>query len=250
MESPKPEGAAPTWVRVIVPLRVPSRVTESAAAPFQRAGLRVDIQSVDEGGPTTLECAYNVARVEREVVDKVMAAQDEGVDAVVTDCMRDVAIATAREMVDIPVLGPAETSMHLAAMLGRRFSVLVTLPRSIEVVEDQVMWHGLTHSFASARAIGIGVETLHDDVDLLVKRLTDESVAAITDDGAHVIILGCTAMDGIGRMVGDGIAAAGHPGIPVIEPLSATIRVAQLLSELGLSQSRLTYPDSTGYLTA
>ncbi|MFC0531585.1 aspartate/glutamate racemase family protein [Phytohabitans kaempferiae] len=238
--------SARTNVHVIVPLHSGNRTSDTA--PFERDDLAVDIVHINENGPTTLECAYNVARVEQEVVDLAMAAERAGADAVVTDCMRDVAIATAREMVSIPVLGPAQTSMHLAAMLGRRFSVLVTLPRSIEVVEDQVMLHGLKDSFASARAVNIGVEHLHDDDELLVKRLTEEAKAAVVEDGAHVVILGCTAMDGIGRKVRDGLAALGHPGIPVIEPLQATIRMGQILHELGLSHSRRTYPDATSYL--
>lgn len=240
--------AEPTTVRVVVPLRTIHRESDHDTSALERDGLKVDVKVIDPGGPTTLECAYNVARAEREVVDKIMDAARDGVSAVVTDCMRDVAIATAREMVDIPVLGPGQTSMHLAAILSRRFSVLVTLPRSIQVVEDQVMLHGLGHSFASARAIGIGVESLHDDVDVLVKRLIEESLAAIEEDGAHSIILGCTAMDGIGALVRQGLADQGYDGIPVIEPLVATVRLAQVFAELGLTHSRLTYPDAREYL--
>src|SRR5687767_2566419 len=48
-------------------------------------------------------------------------AQDSGYDAVCVDTMSDSGVNALRSMLDIPVIGPAKASFHLALMLGHQF---------------------------------------------------------------------------------------------------------------------------------
>ena len=57
-------------------------------------------------------------------------------DAVVIDCMGDPALGAAREATSIPVLGPAQTSMHLAALLAHSFSIVTVLDSVVPLLED------------------------------------------------------------------------------------------------------------------
>ncbi|BCB84220.1 aspartate/glutamate racemase family protein [Phytohabitans suffuscus] len=234
-----------TRVRIVVPLR--STWDGDATVISSTGGLRLEVDRM-AGVPQSLEAAYDVARVERQVVDRVVAARDEGVDAVVVRCMRDVGVRAAREIVGIPVVGPAQATFQVACMLGRRFSVLVTLPRSIEVVEDQIRKWGLRHRFASARALDVPVQQLHDDEELLLDRMGEQAQAAVEHDGAHVVVLGCTAMQGAGAAVERRLARAGQAGVPVIEPLSLSVRLAGVLAQLGLSGSSRTHPAAAEFI--
>ena len=47
---------------------------------------------------------------------KVRAAEAEGMDAVIIDCMADPGLDPARELASIPIIGPAQAAMHLAAL--------------------------------------------------------------------------------------------------------------------------------------
>lgn len=70
----------------------------------------------------------------------------------------------------------------------------------------------------------------------------DESSAAVAEDGAHVVILGCTGMLGLADSLAGELAPQGHPDVPVLDPVPVTVRVAEALADLGLSQSGRTYP--------
>lgn len=191
--------------------------------------------------------SYEAAGIELEIADRVIRARDEGVAAVVTWAMRDVGMTAAREVVDIPVVGPGLASMRVAAMLGRRFSVLVSSPGDIQAAENQVARYGLRDRFASARAIQGGARNGDDRSEVLAEALT-EAVAAIEHDRAHVLILGCPSMRGLAGRLRDRLAAAGYPGVPVVEPLPVAKRLAGIFAELGLIHSRRTYPSADEFI--
>mgnify|MGYP003320815669 CR=1 FL=1 len=50
--------------------------------------------------------------------------------------MGDPGLQGARECVSIPVIGPCETAMHFASMLGHKFSVLTVLERTVPLIEN------------------------------------------------------------------------------------------------------------------
>jgi allantoin racemase len=123
-----------------------------AASP----GTQTSVVSLD-WGTASIENYHDHALAVPDILNKVVAAEREGVDAVIIDCMGDPGVAAARELVRIPVIGPAEASMHLAAMLGHRFSVLAVLEARIPMMEEQVALYGLTEKLASVRAFNIPV---------------------------------------------------------------------------------------------
>ena len=171
------------------------------------------------------------------------AAAAAGADAIVINCMGDPGLAAARELTSVPVLGTAQTSMHLAAMLGHRFTILTVLDQLIHVDEAKAAGYGLAGRLASVRSVGIPVLGLGDDTGRLIAALAGQGLRAVHDDGAHVLILGCTGMLGLADEVATALAAHGLPDVPVIDPLPATLQVAAALARSGLSQSKRTYPD-------
>ena len=193
-------------------------------------------------GPTSIESAYAAAIAVPEVIKKAREAETNGADAVVISCMDDPGLAAARECLKIPVLGPSQTTMHLASMLGHRFSIVTTLESSVPGFENLANLYGIGNLLASVRWVPIPVVNLNDDPDETVRALVEQSVAAVKHDGAHVIVLGCTAMSGLDKAVVKGLNEAGYQGIPVIDPLPTTIRMAEAIVDLGLTQSKRTYP--------
>ena len=72
------------------------------------------------------------------------------------------------------------------------------------------------------------------------KALYREMVAAIEEDGAHVLVLGCTGMMGVAEELQSQLREAGFE-VPVVSPTAAAVRLAETLVALGLRQSRITY---------
>jgi allantoin racemase len=226
-------------IRPIIGLEAESGLVEELS-PVAAPGTEISEVSVDKG-PASIESSYESALAAIGVVAKIVEAEREGVDAVISNCMDDPGVEAAREMVSIPVIGPAETSMHIAAMLGHKFSVIAVLEADERPFFDHATKAGLASRLASVRAINIPVLEL-EDRDRTVKALVEQSVRAVKEDGAHVLIFGCTGMTGMAGAVEEGLRREGITDVPVIDPAVLAFKMAEALAGMGLSHSKRTYP--------
>ena len=191
-------------------------------------------------GPASIECEYDEMLAVPDTVAKIIEAERDGAQAVVIDCMGDPGMKPARECVSIPVLGPCEAAMHMASMLGHKFSVVTVLKRINVMIENQAMVYGCRDKYASTRAVDISVLDLEGDLTNTKRTLTEQALLAVEEDGADAIIFGCTGMLGCAEAVRDGLLAKGYD-IPVIDPVPAAVRMASALIDIGISHSRIAY---------
>ena len=229
-------------IRVINPV-ITTRWEENTRLTYvgaARAGTHVSVVSLD-WGTASIECYRDEALAIPDILTKVVQAAEEGLDAVIIDCMDDPGLYAARELVSIPVVGPAQASMHLAAMLGHRFSVVTILDGDIPAVEDLAARYGLSSRLASVRAFNIPVLALADDIEVTVKAFLDLSERVVREDQAHVIVPGCTGLAGLASRIQAGLAERGCE-VPVLDPPSVALKLAESLVDLGLSHSKRTYP--------
>jgi allantoin racemase len=194
-----------------------------------------------KSGPASVESAYDEGVAIPDVIRRVREAEADGMDAVVINCFGDPGLDAAREVVSIPVVGPCEASMHVAAMLGHRFSVITVLERLIPELELHAQKYGVSWKLASARSVDLPVLDLEEGRDQFVERMVERAVEAVTEDGAHVIVLGCTGLAGLAEQVERGLSKAGYD-IPVVDPAATALKVAEALAESGLTHSKLSYP--------
>ncbi len=178
-----------------------------------------------------------------ELIRTALAAENEGVNGIVVDCMADPSLEVMREAVSVPVLGPGHTSMYAAAMLGQRFSLLVTTPYSRRYMLQHVRRAGLSDCFASCRAVDTPPSEIDKNRDRTVERLAEAAKAAVVEDGADTVVLACT---GFSYLIDDISTCLKESGIdvPVVDPLGVTISVVSALIDANLSHSRLAYPAS------
>jgi len=209
-------------------------------SPGARPDTELSVALLDKG-PASIESRYDGAVAVPDVVRKVVEAEKDGVDAVIIDCMADPGLEAAREMVSIPVIGPAETAMHVAAMLGHRFSVVTVLDSAVPMFDLHAARIGVAERLASVRAVNIPVLEL-GDTGRVVKALIEQSVMAVREDGAHLIVFGCTGMIGLADDVKEGLENRGIADVPVIDPAILAVKVAEAFADMGLSHSKRTYP--------
>jgi allantoin racemase len=227
-------------IRVVVPIVTTSFRSAEELKIFEGPGYQISVSHV-ESGPASIECEFDKILAVPDTVAKIIESERQGADAVVIDCMCDPGLKPGREAVKIPVLGPCETSMHLAAMLGQKFSVVTILNRLAPQYENQSKVYGVTQKLASVRSVEIPVLDLKKDLEATTKAMTEQAIVAVEQDGASVIIFGCTGMLGCAEGVRAGLLKRGLEA-PVIDPVPATIRLAAALVESGLSHSKLTFP--------
>ncbi len=226
-------------IRIVTPITTRGFRELSDFGSLQGPELAVDIVQIDTG-PASIECELDEALAVPGTVAKIIEAERAGIHAVVIDCMGDPGLRPARECVSIPVVGPAETAMHIASMLGHSFSVLTVLSSIRPMLENQAKVYGVPEKLASVRSVDIPVLELETDLERAKLALIEQAVIAVERDGADVLIFGCTGMLGCADAVRAGLLSKGHD-VPVIDPVPAAVRFAAALVDAGLSHSKRTY---------
>ncbi|PYD02239.1 hydrogenase expression protein HupH [Microbacterium esteraromaticum] len=237
-------------LRVINPTTTTSWVPDTLAM-FEAAvspDTRVSVATIPAGTPS-IESRRDEALVTPWVLRAAREAEMEGCDAIAVDCMLDPGVHAAREVVDIPVLGPCEASMHLAATLGHAFSVISVAAHHRTLMTEQASRYGVEPRLASVRSLDIPVLDLDDDPDRTFTAMVLRAREAVEIDRAEAIVLGCTGLAGQAADVQRALADGGID-VPVIDPSAAATRVLETVVSMGLRGSRVTYPRRTGATSA
>jgi allantoin racemase len=232
--------AAVKTVHLITPITTKGLRNLNEIAHLKSSSLNFTHSLHDIGTPS-IECALDEAMTVFDTVRLAVKAQQDGADAIVIDCMGDPGLEQAREAVNIPVLGPGETSMHAAAMLGEKFTVVTVLNSVKPLLQNRARIYGVDEKLASIRAINIPVLELETRLPEVQRRLAEEALLAVKNDNAHVIVLGCTGFLGCAQAIAAHLKSAGHK-VPVIDPIPYTVCVAEAMAKTGLRHSKITYP--------
>lgn len=190
-------------------------------------------------GPASIESEYDEALCIPNFLEKAKEAEEEGYDGIISDCFGDPGVKPARELLDIPVVGPCEASMLLASSLAQRFSVVSVLPNVVPMIENISKTVGVNGNLASVRYVNIPVLEVQDK-ERLKNELYDEMIKAIEQDNAHALILGCTGFMGVAEELQKRLKQKDYD-VPVIDPVFAATKMLESIISMGLKQSRLTY---------
>ncbi len=178
-----------------------------------------------EGVPPAIEGYADVARCVPPTL-ALAEAEAERWDAVVIACHSDPGLEALRELVWNPVIGIGEASFLAACAAGRRFSLITLTPRFIPRKREQIRRLGLLDRLASIRALGAGVVESFAEKDRLRDRYLAEAQAAVREDGADALVLGCAGMVGVAEEL------QAHLGIPVVDPVVAAVKLAEACGPL------------------
>lgn len=227
-------------IHVITPITTPGLRKSEDFDDFRDACVKITNEILDEG-PASIESEFDEALAIPDVIRKSIAAEKNGADAIVIDCLGGPGVRPAREVVSIPVVGPGESSMHMAAMLGLNFTVVTVLESVCPMIEDTAKIYGVSDKLKSIRVVEIPVLKLEADTEHLYSALAAEAVAAVRQDNSHGIVLGCTGMSGCAEFVETALRNEFGVYIPVVDPVPVAIATAITLVKLGLSNSKKTY---------
>ena len=227
-------------VRVVSPITTKGFRKKSDLFPLGGDIFKVSASQIDIG-PASIESEFDEAMCQPDTILKIIEAEKEGCDGVVIDCMGDPGLQGARECVSIPVIGPCETAMHYASMLGHKFSVLTVLERTVPLIENLSLLYGVSSKVASVTPVNIPVLELEDDLNYTLNRMTEVSIDTIKNDYASVIIFGCTGMLGCADALKSKLLEKGYD-VPVIDPIPLAVQTAYTCAKLKLSQSKHSYP--------
>jgi allantoin racemase len=201
------------------------------------AGTEVRVIDVPTG-PASIESAYEEMLAIPPTLDLIVECEREGYDAAIIGCFGDPGLEAARELVTMPVVGPCESSMLLAAGLGHKFSVLTIFDSLIAGQELLAVKAGVREKLASVRATNIPVLELMKDPDATRERLIEVARACVSEDRADAFLFGCMTMSFLD--LADEVSAA--VGAPAVNAGKAALKQAETLVSMGLAHSKTAWP--------
>ena len=186
-------------------------------------GTDVDVVSLKRG-PWHVEYMYYEALVLADVLHTVKQAENDGYDAVVLGCFYDLALQEAREISEkMVVTAPAESCMLHACSLGDRISIVVGRRKWVPQMMGNVVRYGLRDRLASFKVLNLGVLDFQKEKKETESRQRKVIREAVEEDGAEVIILGCTAEFGFWET----LQKEFH--VPVLDPVIVPFKHAEHL---------------------
>lgn len=208
--------------------------------PYQEADVELSLSYNQIGAmhcQNSIEEAFAVAGM----ASAAIAAENEGMDAIVIESMGDTGLMQCREAVSIPVIGMSDVSLRLANMLGKCFGVLVA---------------GEWHRFAIERLMlqyqqdkyCIGTDILNlqpfftdmNDRQALCRHVAAK-ITSLLDKGADTIVLGGSYFLGMVDALQKILVEVGYRDVLILDPLANAIKFARFMVAARLVQSKRVY---------
>jgi allantoin racemase len=220
--------------------------SQSMTASIGRAALAVARQGTEiiaccpDAGPESIEGHFDEAIAAVGVLEEIRKGVAAGYDAHIIACFGDPGLLAARELARGPVIGIAEAAFHVASLICTRFAVVTTLTRTRIIAEHLLRNYGMTEHCTSVRCVDVPVLELESmGEQALAERIAEQAIQARDNEGPGAIILGCGGMADLPERVSE------MTGLPVVDGVAAAVKLAEVLSELGLATSKhgdLAYP--------
>ena len=185
-------------------------------------------------GPASIEGYADEAMAVPHMLQALFAEQAKGttIAGYVSACFDDTGLDAARCVLGAPVVGIGEAACHMASLLAARFSVITTLSRSVSPIEHNLVRYGMDSRCARVRAAEVAVLDLEDAASDAYAHISNEIRAALKEDRAEAIVLGCAGMTDLAARLSK------EHGVPVIDGVGAAVKLIESLAALGLSTSK------------
>lgn len=229
-------------IKVIVPIPMDEAGVANRAAQLTPeqigADYQVDFEAVTYGASLG-DSYYDSTLMEMSVFEAGLSAERDGYDAICIDTVSDSGMYGLRSRLSIPVIGPGQVAMHVACMLGHKFSIITMWDEWFHLYKKILNEYGLWNRLASMRSINTRPdlqELLDGKEEVIFHLLEAESRKAIEEDGADVIVLGSTTMHQSHAFLSEQLP------VPVINPGLIGYKICEMLLDTGLSHSKHAFP--------
>jgi allantoin racemase len=227
----------------------------------QLEGVEID---VDDGFPVEDTTGHRdevvLAIINAGLLQRVkMYCNGDKYDAIVTSGGIEPGFAAARMMSKIPVTGAVISAIHVASLVGEKFSVIHLNDPTALIVRRLVHGYGLGHKLVSVRSIGLSSNSMMAIVRKYKrgergkapegKKLIDDIVArcieAIEEDRVDSLIFGCPHPQCMQDEIKQKLEEAGYGEIQLIGGFRAAVQMARAMVNMKLMQAPRAYPSDT-----
>lgn len=196
----------------------------------------IDVLTVSKG-PYTIESAVEEEYAAVSYLGMLYEVSDR-YDAFIIGCFGDPGLRAARELTRKPVIGPGEASYALASLLARRFAVITPLTTTVSITWNQLDAYGYSSRVYDVVPLEVKVADIQNLRDRLAELIVEKVRNLVGYGKAEALVLGCMSL---GFTLVDEVLIK-QLGIPVVNPVKASLKLAEILAHLSLTHSRLSYP--------
>jgi len=213
----------------------------SEAGPYARAlaatlrdaaepGTQVHVQGLGPGKAIADQYRYLELLDTAEVLDNGLRAEREGYDALLIGNVFEPGLHALREVLNIPVLGLLESSVHLACLMGASYSVVNVNPKFTRKVSENIASTGLQSRLVSIDNMSVERGQMLDRA-FEDREVRDQVLTQFTEAARIGIGKGAETIIPAGGIVMTILAFAGvHQvdGAPIVNGLIALIKMAEM----------------------
>lgn len=191
---------------------------------FIRPGLPADItvKFYNAPGPEFFDVGSDFDRAIDAVGKHIGTLAPPDVDAIIFGGALDPGLSAARSAAKADVVGPGESTLFHAAIVGRPTSLVTVDEHAVEVATGFVEGAPVAPPMVSIRSMGMPVRQIVDDLQGGKEALLRACRSAIDDDGAAAIFLGSMSLP----TLCDVSELRRELGVPVYDPLRIATEVA------------------------
>jgi len=180
---------------------------------------RVEVHDVD-AGPETIESTEDEERAAPHLVDLAEKLEPD-YDAFIIGCYSDLGIHKTRRAVQVPVIGPVRASFAVASSYTNSFGLLTINDDVLPSFREKSTEIGLEDQLTELEAAEVHVKTIIKDPDRALELFRQNA----SNMKAKSLIPGCMSFSFLfaERKITE------VAGIPLVNPLFASIRTAEAL---------------------
>ncbi|MFC1966738.1 aspartate/glutamate racemase family protein [Chloroflexota bacterium] len=214
---------------------------------FQKAArpdTQVDVKCVKPGLNRSpyISYAYLQFLNKGSIIERIIEAEREGYDAAMVGCFLDPGVREARSIVNIPVIGLGESTIHFACQLGHRLAIIAPGERRlIPEYEDNLALYGVKERTIvnPIRMVNLERRTWLEGIDNpnLVASAVLEKARECASDGAEVVVVGCNALGPFCTL--SGLVEIEERHVPIVDCTSIALKMAETIVDI---HSRLGLP--------
>jgi allantoin racemase len=189
-----------------------------------RPGFTIELR-VAPGGPKILEQPPDFAQMLKAELDAVRAIAPDECGAIIAAGAVDPALKELRAAASVPVVGPGESSLYLASMLGSRLAILAVEP-AVPAAHAMIATVRAKPDTVIVRPMKTTVRKILADMEEGKKIMREAAAAAIREDRADMLYLGSMTQGtlGVSQDLRDQFK------VPVIDPLPVAIQAAEQIA--------------------
>lgn len=193
----------------------------------------INVVSLDRG-PMSIENRESYIEVQ-PLVKELAIKLHNNYDGIIINCFLDPGVKLLRSLItNKPIIGPGEASLALGSLLGWNLGIVSISGEVLKLIEEQVRVLGYDRRVVTIRGIKTTVTEIIKKWNRVKLELLEESKKAL-DEGAEVIVLGCTGLAGLSTFIMENLK------VPVVDPAAAALKITEVFISLGLRHNLSDY---------